>query len=140
MSKNIELVKGLVNKFLEGDSEGYLEGCHENFYGKIFSGLIPGGDEIKGKDDLRKMFEILPKYMDMIKFEPVDWCEVSNTVYFTVNWEFLWKPTQQVVKTSANVRKVIVDGKIREKYHMVNFADVTGCSVAWSFHERQFEK
>ena len=32
MSKNIELVKGLVNKFLEGDSEGYLEGCHENFF------------------------------------------------------------------------------------------------------------
>ena len=139
MGKNIELVSNLVNKFLAGDGQGYIDGCHDEFYGKIFSGLIPGGDEICGKDDLKKMFDILPKYMDIKKFEPVDWCEVDNNVYFTVNWEFLWKPTNQLVKTSANVKKVIIDGKIKEKYHIVNFADVTGCSVAWSFHEKNMK-
>ena len=33
-----------------------------SFAGKIFSGLIPGGEEISGKEELRKMFEIMPKY------------------------------------------------------------------------------
>ena len=42
-NKNIELVKGLLDKFMAGDGAGYIEGCHEEFYGKVFSGLIPGG-------------------------------------------------------------------------------------------------
>lgn len=133
---NIKLVKDLLNKFLQGDSTGYIDGCHDEFYGKIFSGLIPGGDEIKGKNELKKMFDIMPKYMDIIKFEPVDWCCTNNTVYFTVNWEFFWKPTGQIVKTSANVRKVIYENKIKEKYHIVNFQDVTKCSIHWSEHEK----
>ena len=82
------------------------------------------------------MFELMPKYMEIKKFEPVNWCCVENTVYFTVNWEFIWKPTNQLVKTSANVRKVIVDNKIKEKYHIVHFQDVTGCSVHWTYHEK----
>ena len=41
MGKNIELVSNLVNKFLAGDGQGYIDGCHDEFYGKIFSGLIP---------------------------------------------------------------------------------------------------
>ena len=35
----------------------------------------------------------MPEYVDMKKFEPVDWYGVGNNVYFTVNWEFIWKPT-----------------------------------------------
>ena len=135
-NNNIELVKNLLQKFLNGDGDGYISGCHDNFYGKIFSGLIPGGEEINGKEELRKMFEIMPKYMDIIKFEPVDWCATGNCVYFTVNWEFLWIPTGQKIKTSANVRKVIQDNKIKEKYHIINFQDVTGCSINWSWHEK----
>ena len=122
--KNIGLVKSLVQKFMDGNAEGYIEGCHENFYGKIFSGLIPGGDNIKGKEELVKMFELLPEYMEIVKFEPVNWAAVGNTVYFTVNWEFIWKHTGKRVVTSANVRKVVKDGKIIEKYHIVNYGDI----------------
>ena len=135
-NKNIELVKGLLDKFMAGDGAGYIEGCHEEFYGKVFSGLIPGGDEIKGKEELKKMFELMPKYIQIKKFEPVDWCGVGNNVYFTVNWEFIWVPTNEFIKTSANVKKVIVDNKIKEKYHIVHFQDVTGCSVHWTYHEK----
>jgi len=123
-NKNIELVKGLLDKFVVGDSQGYIDGCHEEFYGKVFSGLIPGGEEIKGKEELTKMFGLMPEYVDMKKFEPVDWCGVGNNVYFTVNWEFIWKPTGKLVKTSANVKKIIVDNKIKEKYHIVHYHDV----------------
>ena len=133
-NKNIELVKGLLDKFLAGDSQGYIDGCHEEFYGKVFSGLIPGGDEIKGKEDLKKMFELMPKYIQIKKFEPVDWCCVDNNVYFTVNWEFIWKPTGKLVKTSANVKKVIVDNKIKEKYHIVHYHDV----VSSNYHNSLF--
>ena len=122
--KNIRLVKGLVEKFMNGNAEGYIEGCHENFQGKIFSGLIPGGDNINGKEGLVKMLEIMPEYMEMVKFEPVNWAAVGNTVYFTVNWEFIWNKTGKHVVTSANVRKVVKDGKIIEKYHIVNYGDI----------------
>ena len=109
--QNIRLVKGLVEKFMNGNAEGYIDGCHEDFYGKIFSGLIPGGDNIRGKEGLVKMLETLPEYMEMVKFEPVNWAAVGNTVYFTVNWEFIWNETGKHVVTSANVRKVVKDVK-----------------------------
>ena len=99
--QNIRLVKGLVEKFMNGNAEGYIDGCHEDFYGKIFSGLIPGGDNIRGKEGLVKMLETLPEYMEMVKFEPVNWAAVGNTVYFTVNWEFIWNETGKHVVTSA---------------------------------------
>tara|TARA_B100000674_G_C37850734_1_gene919854 strand:- start:245 stop:718 length:474 start_codon:yes stop_codon:yes gene_type:complete len=134
--QNITLVKKLLQNFLSGDNQAYIDGCHPKFIGKIFSGLIPGGDLIQGKEQLAKVFDILPKYIDIIKFEPVDWCAVDNNVYFTVNWEFIWKPTDQLIKTSANVKKIIVDGKIKEKYHIVNFTDVAGVSVTWSLYNK----
>ena len=49
--QNINLIKGLLKEFLSGNAKGYIDGCHEEFYGKIFSGLIPGGDEIKVKNN-----------------------------------------------------------------------------------------
>ena len=124
-NENIELVKGLLDKFLAGDDVGYIDGCHEEFHG-IYdtSGLIPGGGEIKGKEELTKMFGLIPEYVDMKKFESVDWRCVDNEVYFTVNVEFIWKPTEKLVKTIANVKKIIVDNKIKEKYHIVSFQDI----------------
>jgi len=138
--QNIKLVKDLLHKFLSGDNQGYIDGCHTNFYGKIFSGLIPGGDIIQGKEQLAKVFDILPKYIDIIKFDAVDWCAIDNNVYFTVNWEFIWRPTEQLVKTSANVKKIIVDGKIKEKYHIVNFTDVAGVAITWTLHNKYLSK
>ena len=124
--QNILLIKSLLEKFTSGDSEGYISGCHDDFYGKIFSGLIPGGENIQGINQLRKMFTVMQDYMEIKKFEPKDWSSVENNVYFTVDWEFIWKPTNKLVKTSANVKKVIVDNKIKEKYHIVNYHDVIG--------------
>ena len=62
--------------------------------------------------------------MEIKKFEPVNWAAVEDTVYFTVNWEFIWLKTGKEVKTSANVRKVVKDGKIIQKYHLLNNLDV----------------
>ena len=40
--------------------------------------------------------------------------------------EFVWKPTSKVVKTQATVRKVVRDGLICEKYHLLNASVLTG--------------
>ena len=122
--KNITLIKNLLNEYKNDNFQGYLDGCHENFYGKIWSGLIPGGEEINGKAEFIKCMDEMIKLVEIKKFEPVNWAAVDDTVYFTVNWEFIWKKTNKLVKTSANVRKVIKDGKIREKYHIINNYDV----------------
>ena len=57
-AQNISLIKSLLDKFLAGDAQRIIDGCHEDFYGKIWSGLILGGDEIR-KEQLSKMFEEL---------------------------------------------------------------------------------
>ena len=121
---NIDIVKNALSKFMNDNPQGYLDSCHDQFYGKIWSGLIKGGDEIKGKDGFIKFMKEMEKKIITKKFEPVNWSEVENTVYFTVNWEFIWKETNTLIRTSANVRKVIRDGKIAEKYHVINYNDV----------------
>ena len=84
------------------------------------SGIVPGGESIKGKEGMMAFFENSSKVVDIQKFEAVDWCGKGDNVYFTVNWEFIYKPTQQFVKTTANVRKVLKNNLICEKYHLVN--------------------
>ena len=54
--KNIQLIKSLVEKFMNGDGAGYLIGCHPEFSGSILPGLIEGGHQIKGLEQLGKMF------------------------------------------------------------------------------------
>ena len=122
--KNIELIKSLLDKYMNGDGQGYIDGCSDDFKGQIFSGLIPGGNSINGKEELQELFKKMPEYIEVIKFEPKDWSAIRNIVYFTVDWEFKWVPTGKIVKTSANVKKVIKDGKISEKYHIVNYGDI----------------
>ena len=124
-NKNTNIVKSALNEFMNGNPQGYVDMCHDEFYGKIWSGLIDGGDEIKGKDGFVKFMDEMNKKIITKKFEPENWAEVGDTVYFTVNWEFIWKETNTLIRTSANVRKVIRDGKIAEKYHIINYNDVT---------------
>ena len=104
-----------------GDADGYLRGCHANIKGAVMGGLLPGGENVQSKDELTKLLkEDIPKYMDIRKFEPLDWAAEGDNVYFVVNWEFLWKPTNKLVKTQGKVHKVVRDNLICEKYHMVN--------------------
>ena len=103
----------------EGE-DGYIRNCHEDFTGSILAGIIPGGENLNGLDDLRKMFGSMGDYMEFRKFEPRDWAAVGNTVYFTVDWELKLKDSEKWVECSANVRKVVKDGKICEKYHLVD--------------------
>ena len=123
-NSNVRVVKNAVNEFMSGNPEGYIDYLHDDFYGKIWSGLIPGGDDIKGKEAFVAFMMEMNKRIETRKFEPIDWCGVGETVYFTVNWEFIWKETNTLIKTSANVRKVVRDGKIIEKYHLINYNDI----------------
>ena len=124
VEKNIELVKSLVNAYMEGKPEEYIAGCHEDFSGDILSGIVPSGDSIRGKAQLEAMFNDIGKYIEVERFQPVNWTGVENNVYFQVDWKFKHVPTGNTVETVANVRKVIKDGKICEKYHRVNFVDI----------------
>lgn len=114
---NVERVKSLVARFQAGDGAGYMEGVHPKLKGSVLAGIIPGGDSIECKADLGAMLTELPKYMDLKKFEPSNWVGVGDQVFFTVDWEFVWKPTGRNVTTQATVRKVVKDGLICEKHH-----------------------
>lgn len=123
-NSNTQLVKNAVNEFKNGNSQGYIDYLHDDFYGKIWSGLIPGGDEIKGKGAFINFMKEMNNKIEIKRFEPINWVEVEDTVYFRVKWEFIWKETNTLIRTSANVRKVIRDGKIVEKYHLINYNDI----------------
>merc|ERR1719274_385772 len=59
--------------------------------------------------------------MEVRKFAPREFRALpNNDMMFLVDWEFLWLQTNKLVTTTAVVRKVVKDGKICEKYHMVD--------------------
>merc|ERR1712146_9235 len=72
----------------------------------------------------------MEKYMEVKKFEPYNFLAVGDDVLFNVNWEFVWKATGKTVQTTAVVRKVVKDGKICEKYHLIDVEAVTGENVS----------
>jgi len=123
---NVDRVKSLVAEFQAGNPEGYLAGVHDDIKGSVLGGLIPGGDNYVGKAAFMKLMEDMPKYMDVKQFEACNWRAVGDDVLFNVNWKFVWLPTGKEVETTALVRKVVKQGMICEKYHMVDTMAVTG--------------
>ena len=51
-----------------------------------------------------------------------NFCGVGDSVFFNADWEAVYRGT--TVACTAVVRKVIRDGKICEKYHRVNAAQI----------------
>jgi len=126
---NIARVQELVACYQNENAAGYLAGVAEgdSFKGSILGGLIPGGEAIKSKAEFVELMGRMGDYMEVKKFEPGNWFAVNNDVLFTVDWEFMWKPTGKVVETTALVRKVLdKDNNICEKYHMVDTEAITG--------------
>jgi len=124
--RNIKRVQDLIAEFQAGNPEGYLAGVSDDVKGSMLGGLIPGADCITNKTEFAKIFELMPQYMEVAKFEPTGFRAVGNDVLFNVNWIFTWKPTGEVHETTALVRKVVCDNMICEKYHMVDVEAITG--------------
>jgi len=116
---NIARVQALVAEFQAGRPEGYLAGVHENIHGSVLGGLIPGGDDYRGKAAFQELMGSMDQYMEVSKFEPKNWRAVNNDVLFNVDWAFVWIPTGKLIETTALVRKVVRDGMICEKYHCI---------------------
>merc|ERR1712216_447585 len=115
----IARVQALVAEFQAGRLEGYLPGVDDAICGSVLGGLIPDAHDVKSKEEFMAVMQKMPEYMDVAKFEPTNWRVVGDDVLFNVDW-ITWKATGKVVETSALVRKVVNDGKICEKYHMID--------------------
>merc|ERR1712159_241233 len=108
-----------------GRSDEYFEGVAEDIKGEVFHGLNIPGSAFSSKSEFDLLGQSMSEYMDIHKFEPKNFVALpNNDVMFNVDWEFTWKPSGKVVETTAVVRKVLKDGMICEKYHMIDCADV----------------
>ena len=122
---NLEMVQAALAEYKRGDVDGYMEYVHEtDFKGSILSGLVPGGENICSRQQLVDFMSKVEEYVEVRKFEDKDWAAVGNTVYFTVEWEIKLRGSDRWITTEANVRKVVRDGKICEKYHFVDTARI----------------
>ena len=120
---NVERVKELLVGITTGKPEIYMAGVSDDIKGSVLGGFIPGGVDIKTKAEFMGLE--MDKYMEVKKFEPCNYRALPNDdIMFNVNWEFVWKETGKVVETTAVVRKVLRDGMICEKYHMVDAAAI----------------
>jgi len=131
---NIATVQRLVGEYMKGNPAGYLAGCSDDFKGVMFAGLVPGGEDVRGIAGMEKMMEEMPRVLEVKRFEPKNWAASGENVFFTVDWQFIYIPTGKTIDTTAVVRKVVRDGKICEKYHMINAEVIkaTGASAAAS--------
>jgi len=125
----VERVKQLLAEFQAGRPEGYMAGVAEDFKGSVLGGLIPGADAMKSKADFGAVMGAMNQYMEVQKFEPVNFRALpNNDMMFNVNWRFVWKPTGKVVEHTAIVRKVVKDNMLCEKYHLVDADAITQTS------------
>ena len=124
--RNIKRVQDLVAEFQAGRPEGYMAGVADDIKGSVLGGLIPGGDNFTNKGEFGAIMEKMGEYLEVKKFEPVNWRAVGDDVLFAVNWEMVWLATGKTVETTAIVRKVVKNGMICEKYHMIDVEAVTG--------------
>ena len=125
-ASNIQRVQALVREFQNGNPAGYLAGVADDVKGSMLGGLIPGAENITNKAEFIAVFDKLADYMEVKKFEPTNWRAVNDDVLFSVEWEFVYKPTGVTHETTALVRKVVKDGMICEKYHMCDVEAITG--------------
>lgn len=117
---NIERVQHLVGEFMAGRPEGYMAGVDDAIKGSILGGLLPGAEAVSNKAEFGAVMGVMDQYMEVQKFEPKNWRAVGDDVLFNVDWIFVWKKTGETIETTALVRKVVRDGRICEKYHMID--------------------
>jgi len=122
---NLQRVQQLVAEFQAGRPEGYMEGVADDIKGSILGGLIPGADRVSGKAEFGALMGKMEEYMEVQKFEPCLWRAVGDDVLFNVEWKFVWKESGEAVETTALVRKVVRNGLICEKYHMIDAELIT---------------
>jgi len=116
---NIARVQHLVGEFMGGRPEGYMAGVDDAITGSVLGGLIPGGEAVANKAEFGALMGKMEEFMEVKRFEPSNWRAVADDVLFNVDWTFVWKETGETVDTTALVRKVVRNGKICEKYHMI---------------------
>merc|ERR1712060_771096 len=119
-TENVATVQALVKLYQAGDLDGYLAGCADEFEGSVLGGVVDGGEEIVGKEQLTKFVkETIPVAIDIVKFEPSEFAATGDTVFFVVDWSFALKG-KETVHTKATVRTVVKDKKVVAMYHLVN--------------------
>lgn len=107
--------------FAAGEQERYFAVVDENIEFSILAGLLPhelviGAGKAKFVEAAGKMGE----YMDVIKYVPHSWTGHDEHVGFVVDWVFRWKATDEIVSLKCVTKKTVRDGKICEKFHMVD--------------------
>lgn len=122
---NIELIQASLTECKAGNIDEYLEYVHDKeFKGSILSGLVPGGENLCSRQQLAEFMTQVENHIQVRAFKDRDWAAVGNTVYFTVEWEMKLNGSDRWVSTEANVRMVVRDGKVCEKYHFVDAARI----------------
>ena len=121
INEDVTVVQEALKGYMSGDMDRYVQVVHDDFFGCIMPGIVPGGESIQRKEGFVAFAGAMSDVIDVKKFVPSNWAGDGNgNVFFTVDWEFVHKPTGKTVTTTAVVRKVVRDGKIAEKYHMVD--------------------
>merc|ERR1719409_324781 len=118
---NVKRVQELLAENMAGNPAGYMAGVSDDVKASMLGCLIPDADAISNKAEFQAIMDVIGDWMDVAKFEPTNYRALPNgDMMFNVNWAFTWKPTGKTVETTAIVRKVLKDGLITEKYHMID--------------------
>jgi len=117
----VSRVQELLGCIADGKPEGYMAGVADDVRASMLGGLIPGAEAIANKSDFGVVMGQMNEYMEVQKFEPANFVPLPNgDMMFNVHWQFKWLATGKEVETTAIVRKVLKDGLICEKYHMMD--------------------
>jgi ketosteroid isomerase-like protein len=79
-SKNVEIVRGMLEAYSQGGVDAVLPFITEDFHGEVPPEVSAEPDSYDGHDGVRRYFDLFAEVMDDVGFEPYEFVEAGDRV------------------------------------------------------------
>jgi ketosteroid isomerase-like protein len=79
-SRNVDVVRGMLEAYSRGGSEAVLEFIHPDFHGEVPPEVSAEPDSYDGHEGVRRYFALFSEVIDDLEFEPYEFIEAGDRV------------------------------------------------------------
>jgi ketosteroid isomerase-like protein len=79
-SRNVEVVRAMLEAYARGGSDAVLEFIHDDFHGEVPPEVSAEPDSYDGHEGVRRYFALFAEVIDDVAFEPYEFVEAGDRV------------------------------------------------------------
>jgi ketosteroid isomerase-like protein len=79
-SRNVEVVRGMLEAYAAGGVDAVLPFIHPDFHGEVPPEVSAEPDSYEGHDGVRRYFDLFAEVIDDLAFEPYEFVEAGDRV------------------------------------------------------------